>query len=232
MALSNKDARNLSCGAIAGAVSRTAVSPLERLKILYQTQYVAGHTAKGPAKYEGMVSSLAKIFREEGFRGFYKGNGVNVFRVIPYVGTQFMCFDKYKKICMSVRHPGDAAANLLPVEKLCVGASAGATSVMVTYPMDLVRGKLTVQGGVVNTQYRGMVDCARQTVAEGGVAALYRGMTPNMIGIMPYVGINYLTYETIKEYAPVAPGETLPHPGYLAIAAGIAGTTGQTVAYP
>ena len=129
-------------------------------------------------------------------------------------------------------HPGDAAANLLPVEKLCVGASAGATSVMVTYPMDLVRGKLTVQGGVVNTQYRGMVDCARQTVAEGGVAALYRGMTPNMIGIMPYVGINYLTYETIKEYAPVAPGETLPHPGYLAIAAGIAGTTGQTVAYP
>ena len=225
--MTSTDMRNLVCGATAGAVSRTAVSPLERLKILYQTQHVTGHKGSN-AKYGSMSSSLRTIYRQEGFKGFYRGNGVNVMRVLPYTGTQFMCFDKYKKLLKG----GDGTAPLASYEKLLVGASAGTTSVLVTYPLDLIRGRITVQGGGSAVKYTGMLDCLRKSVAEEGFFGLYRGMTANVIGIIPYVGVNYLVYETCKENAPIPEGRTTPAPHYLALCGGIAGTTGQTVAYP
>jgi solute carrier family 25 phosphate transporter 23/24/25/41 len=60
---------------VAGAASRTVVSPLERLKIIYQVQ--------GPEKagYKGIGQSLIKMWKEEGWRGYFRGNGVNVIRI-------------------------------------------------------------------------------------------------------------------------------------------------------
>ena len=75
---------NLTCGGLSGVLSRTMVSPLERLKILYQVQYVTGHSTK--AKYGSVSDSLRLILKEEGFRGFYKGNLSNCIRVFPYAG--------------------------------------------------------------------------------------------------------------------------------------------------
>ena len=65
-------------GGIAGATSRTVVSPLERLKIIYQVQ------SAGEASYQGIGASLAKMYREEGWRGMFKGNGINCVRIVPY----------------------------------------------------------------------------------------------------------------------------------------------------
>eukprot|EP00948_MAST-09A_sp_MAST-9A-sp1_P000480 g480.t1 len=267
--ITNESFRNLTAGAIAGAVSRTVVSPLERLKIIYQTQA----TFSEKRKYTGLISSLAKMFREEGFiNGFFRGNTVNVIRVIPYVGTQFLCFEEYKKLLFHFRGAGggnnddegpktafsnlkttDRQRNihsgksppttakgsksstmnpsttvLAPHEKFLIGSASGVTSVIVTYPLDLVRGRLTTQGAVSSTQYKGIFDCFYQILRKDGIPGLYKGMRPNLVGIIPYVGVNYLTYETIKENLPSDYASPI---GY-AIAGGVAGCTGQSVAYP
>lgn len=65
-----------------------------------------------------------------------------------------------------------------------------------------------------------------------GFLVLYRGMVPTLIGVAPYVGVNYLVYESLKELAPIAEGETAPSALWLAACGGVAGTTGQTVSYP
>lgn len=106
------------------------------------------------------------------------------------------------------------------------------TSVLATYPLDIVRGRLTAQGGATSTQYTGMVDALSSIVRNEGVAGLYRGIAPTLIGIAPYVGINFLVYESLKERAPVEPGATGPSALWLAGCGAAAGTTGQTVAYP
>lgn len=67
-------------GGVAGVVSRTMVSPLERLKILYQVQFVTGFEVK--AKYTSQWDSLKLMYREEGWRSFFKGNGANCIRVL------------------------------------------------------------------------------------------------------------------------------------------------------
>lgn len=70
---------SFAAGGVAGAVSRTVVSPLERLKILYQVQDV------GRNDYKLSISkALRKIWVEEGIRGMFAGNGINCLRIVPY----------------------------------------------------------------------------------------------------------------------------------------------------
>jgi len=80
-------------GGIAGAVSRTVVSPLERLKILFQVQSV------GRNEYKMSVpKALAKMWKDEGWRGLMAGNGTNCVRIVPYSAVQFGAYNIYKRV--------------------------------------------------------------------------------------------------------------------------------------
>ncbi len=93
-------------GGVAGAVSRTVVSPLERLKILFQVQ------SAGRDEYKGSVGKgLAKIWREEGWRGMMRGNGTNCIRIVPYSAVQFGSYNFYKRVRGSA---SEAVADRLP----------------------------------------------------------------------------------------------------------------------
>lgn len=82
-------------GGVAGAVSRTVVSPLERLKILFQVQSV------GRNEYKMSVpKALAKMWRDEGWRGFMAGNGTNCIRIVPYSAVQFGAYNVYKRVSL------------------------------------------------------------------------------------------------------------------------------------
>lgn len=86
-------------GGVAGAVSRTVVSPLERLKILFQVQ------SHGRNEYKMSIGkALAKMWREEGWRGFMAGNGTNCIRIVPYSAIQFGAFNFYKRVRLA--NPG------------------------------------------------------------------------------------------------------------------------------
>jgi len=103
---SNLAFKTLMAGGVAGAVSRTTVAPLERLKIIYQVQaQTPGHTPK----YSGIFHSLKIIWQEEGIRGYFKGNGVNCVRIFPTSAIQFYTYESYKRV---------SAPNAIPSQKL------------------------------------------------------------------------------------------------------------------
>lgn len=84
-------------GGFAGAVSRTVVSPLERLKILYQIQ------SAGRTEYKLSVSKgLWKMWKEEGWKGFFRGNGTNCIRIVPYSAVQFGSYNFYKRVSKKI----------------------------------------------------------------------------------------------------------------------------------
>jgi hypothetical protein len=92
-------------GGVAGAVSRTVVSPLERLKILFQIQSV------GREEYKLSVGKgLAKMWRDEGWRGFMRGNGTNCIRIVPYSAVQFGSYNFYKKVSLRADPRGHCPA--------------------------------------------------------------------------------------------------------------------------
>ena len=173
-------------GGVAGAVSRTVVSPLERLKILYQIQSVGRNEYKMP-----IGKALGKIWKEEGFAGFMKGNGSNCIRIVPYSAIQFASYNFYKRFFEHT--PG---APLDPIQRLTCGAIAGITSVTSTYPLDIVRTRLSIQSASfkdlskteVGKKLPGMWELLKSMyLHEGGVRALYRGIVPTVAGVAPYV---------------------------------------------
>lgn len=102
--------KDLVAGGIAGAVSRTVVSPLERVKILFQVilflsfcifgLYLAVLKIQSPqvTKYHGIFSTFKTIWKQDGWRGYFKGNGTNILRIVPYSAIQFASYEKYKKV--------------------------------------------------------------------------------------------------------------------------------------
>ena len=215
-------------GGVAGAVSRTVVSPLERLKILYQVQGV------GRNEYKMSIhKALAKMWREEGFKGFMRGNGTNCIRIIPYSAVQFGSYSVYKKF--AEESPGQ---DLSPLRRLICGGCAGITSVTCTYPLDIIRTRLSIQSAsFAGLQKRagkppGMYETGVMMYkTEGGIKGLYRGIIPTIAGVAPYVGLNFMTYEAVRQYF-TDPGEKNPV-WYRKLAAGaISGAFAQTCTYP
>ena len=125
--------QTLFAGAVAGAVSRSIVSPFERLKILQQTQF-------GPnPKYVGILPSLRLIWREEGLRGYFRGNWANVLRIAPTSAFQFYFYDAFLKLVQP------NACALSSGDRLIAGGMAGGVTLALTYPLEFIRGRLTVQ---------------------------------------------------------------------------------------
>ena len=77
----------LVSGGGAGAISKTSVAPIERIKVLLQVE-------KGSSS--GFTSIARNILRTQGPLAFWRGNGVNVLRIIPNAAIKFSCNDAYK----------------------------------------------------------------------------------------------------------------------------------------
>lgn len=216
-------------GGVAGAVSRTVVSPLERLKILHQIQKA------GRNEYKMSVGKgLMKMWKEEGWRGLTRGNGTNCIRIIPYSAVQFGSYNFFKKFFEP--SPG---ADLSSFRRLICGGAAGITSVFFTYPLDIVRTRLSIQSAPfvsktqhANTKLPGMwTTMLVMYNTEGGILALYRGIIPTIAGVAPYVGLNFMTYELIRSYF-TPEGEKNPSSIRKLAAGAISGAVAQTCTYP
>jgi solute carrier family 25 phosphate transporter 23/24/25/41 len=193
-------------GGIAGAVSRTVVSPFERAKILLQLQGPGGAQL-----YQGMFPTIIKMYRDEGWRGWFRGNYLNCIRIFPYSAVQFMVFENCKHMLIKSRPiTGFTSLNnhLNVYERLIAGSVAGIVSVAVTYPLDLIRARITVQTASLSKLNKGklvnaptVLQTYREVVGnEGGFLALYKGIVPTTLGVAPYVAINFALYEYLRDY--------------------------------
>ncbi|OCF31669.1 solute carrier family 25 (mitochondrial phosphate transporter), member 23/24/25/41 [Kwoniella heveanensis BCC8398] len=193
-------------GGLAGAASRTVVSPLERLKIILQVQSTAAaHGGSGQA-YTGVWESLVRMWKNEGWRGFMKGNGINVVRILPYSALQFTSYGAFK----SVLQTWSGEPTLSTPLRLTAGAGAGIVAVAATYPLDLVRARLSVAtsgmavqkagGGFTAEDAKlGMIGMTKKVYrTEGGIKGLYRGCWATAVGVAPYVSLNFYIYESLK----------------------------------
>ncbi|OAY56392.1 mitochondrial adenine nucleotide transporter ADNT1 [Manihot esculenta] len=225
--------KSLIAGGVAGGVSRTAVAPLERLKILLQVQNP--HSIK----YNGTIQGLKYIWKTEGFRGMFKGNGTNCARIIPNSAVKFFSYEEASKriLIFYRKQTGNDDAQLTPLLRLGAGACAGIIAMSATYPMDMVRGRLTVQTEKSPRQYRGIFHALSTVLKEEGPRALYKGWLPSVIGVIPYVGLNFAVYESLKDFLLKSKPFGLVQDNELGVTTRLAcgaaaGTVGQTVAYP
>ncbi|CAH1426476.1 unnamed protein product [Lactuca virosa] len=180
--IGNPSLRRLISGAVAGAVSRTCVAPLETIR----THLMVGSCGHSTGEV------FQDIMQTEGWTGLFRGNLVNVIRVAPSKAIELFAYDTVKKSLAP--KPGEKSKPRIP-ESLIAGAVAGISSTICTYPLELLKTRLTVQRGV----YKNLVDAFLKIVKEEGPAELYRGLTPSLIGVVPYAATNYFAYDTLRK---------------------------------
>ena len=175
--------KRLFAGGVAGAIAKTAIAPLDRVKIIFQT-----HPAKR-FSLRNVVLELTGIHAREGVKGLWRGNAATVLRVFPYAGIQFAAFDIYKRLL------GNASS----AQKVLAGSAAGATAVVITYPLDLIRARLAVrmsEGPLSRAAWVDAITGGRGTVS---MKELYRGLSPTLIGILPYAGIAFFIRDVLNQ---------------------------------
>lgn len=209
-----RPAKLLLAGGIAGAVSRTATAPIDRLKILLQVH--DGHQRMTIAQ------GVRKMAAEGSVRAFFKGNGANVLKIAPETAIKLTMNDIYKKMIAS--DPDE----ITPPQRMVAGALAGATAQAVIYPLELVKTRLAVCPGGT---YRGIADTIRKVYAQEGWRAFYRGMLPSMLGILPYAGVDITAFEMLKEYL-LEEYDGAPPPHMILGAGMLSSSLAQFSAYP
>lgn len=193
-----------TAGAISGGISRTVTSPLDVIKIRFQVQLEPTHQwslLRGDvhrnSKYTGMLQATKDILREEGLKGFWRGNVPALLMVMPYTAIQFTVLHQLKTFGAGSSKSEDHI-NLSPYLSYISGALAGCAATVGSYPFDLLRTILASQGEP--KVYRNMRSAFVDIFRTRSVPGLYAGLTPTLVEIVPYAGLQFGTYDTFKRW--------------------------------
>jgi len=210
---------NLVSGGIAGGIAKTVIAPLDRSKIWFQTNETKNY------RFRYALRWLRHGYRSDGFLSLWRGNTATMARIVPYSAINFMSFEQYKRL-LGVREGCPAYRRFL------AGSLAGTTGQLVTYPLDRARAIMAVTPG---KEFRNLPIVFMRLYREEGLLSMYRGLAPTLLGVIPYAGTSFYTYETLKQAA-VRRGRG--DPTYLPTAlerlgaGAVAGLLGQTASYP
>jgi len=194
-------AKDFLAGGISAAISKTAVAPIERVKLLLQVQHASQQISKAN-QYKGIIDTFVRIPKEQGFISFWRGNLANVIRYFPTQALNFAFKDKYKNIFLSGvdRHKQFwryFAGNLAS------GGAAGATSLCFVYPLDFARTRLAADVGKSGgREFKGLTDCIVKIFKSDGFKGLYQGFSVSVQGIIIYRAAYFGVYDTAKGMMP------------------------------
>lgn len=193
--------QDFAVGGISAAVSKTAVAPIERVKLLLQVQAVSTQIAKDK-QYKGIIDAFVRIPKEQGFASFWRGNLANVVRYFPTQALNFAFKDKFKQIFLKGVDKKTQFWRYF-AGNLASGGAAGATSLCFVYPLDFARTRLAADVGKEGSrQYKGLVDCIGKTFKSDGPIGLYRGFGVSVQGIIIYRACYFGFYDTAKGMLP------------------------------
>ncbi|KAL5779700.1 hypothetical protein ACOSQ2_010437 [Xanthoceras sorbifolium] len=173
--------KHLWAGAIAAMVSRTFVAPLERLKLEY--------ILRGEQK--NLFELVKQIATNQGLRGFWKGNLVNILRTAPFKAVNFYAYDTYRKQLLQFSG-NEETTNF---ERFIAGAAAGITATTLCLPLDTIRTKIVAPGGEA---LGGVIGAFRHMIQTEGFFSLYKGLLPSILSMAPSGAVFYGVYDILK----------------------------------
>lgn len=208
---------SLAAGACAGLVAKTAVAPLDRLKMNFQVSRRHRYSCKAALK-------LAKdTYQAFGLFALWRGNSAAVMTVIPYAAIQFCTYERIKRLLRA-----DKDDEWTPGKRFVAGSSAAVIATTCTYPLDTAKARLAT---TTKYEYSTLRSVFVMGYRRHGLRSFYRGISPTILGVIPHAGTKFCTFETLKM---VYQEQTrTPVPPWLRLIFGaFAGLVGQSASYP
>ncbi|KAI0164694.1 mitochondrial thiamine pyrophosphate carrier 1 [Xylariaceae sp. FL1272] len=189
----------VAAGGSAGLISRFVIAPLDVVKIRLQLQShslsdpLSHHDIGGSPIYKGTMRTMRHIVGNEGITGLWKGNVPAELMYVSYAAIQFTA---YRSTTLLLHRMFGEKRLPKATESFISGATAGAMATATTYPLDLLRTRFAAQGNdrVYTSLYRAISDIRRDEGARG----FFRGLSPGLAQIVPFMGIFFAMYETCR----------------------------------
>jgi len=187
-------------GAIMGGVAHTIVAPVERAKLLLQTQdsNMVVTNGKHP-RYKGLMDCIVRIARDEGILSLWRGNTSSVLRYYPSLAFNFAFKDFYRSLLTSGETFKAGTLSRAPANFLA-GAMAGCTSLVFVYPLDIAHTRLAADIGHGEArQFQGLLHFIRTIYKKDGFKGLYRGFPASVQGMVVHRSVYFGGFDTAKD---------------------------------
>lgn len=219
-------------GGFSGAVAKTMTAPIERVKLLIQTQDANPKIRSGEVpRYTGIVNCFQRVNSEQGFKAFWRGNMTNCVRYFPTQAFNLSFKDSIKKLFPKYSPKKEFMQFFLV--NMASGGMAAAGSLCIVYPLDYARTRLASDVGGGKKTFNGLGDCLKKTAGgPGGFFALYAGFGVSLMGIIPYRGFQLGAFDTIVGLNPYKDDTGVLGALTTFGAAQIAITAGAGISYP
>jgi len=192
-----KFAIDFAAGGISGAIAKTATAPIERVKLIIQTQDANPLIKSGQvARYTGIGNCFTRVYQEQGLKAFWRGNFTNVIRYFPTQAFNFAFKDTIK--ALFPKYNPKTNFGMFFLVNMASGGLAGAGSLCIVYPLDYARTRLASDVGSGQKSFNGLADCLIKTAkGPSGVMGLYNGFGVSVAGIIPYRGVYFGMYDSL-----------------------------------
>jgi solute carrier family 25 (adenine nucleotide translocator) protein 4/5/6/31 len=219
--------KNMVIGGSIGALAKTVMSPVERVKILMQTMDSNPKVISGEVKpYSGVMDCFRRVTAEQGIAAFWRGNLVNCLRYAPQQGSALAFNDFFKGLFPKRDKKTQFAEYFL--YNLLAGGMGGGTAMVICYPLDFARTRLASDLGAGKGQFNGIMDCLTKTVQQQGITGLYRGTAVSIAGAFVYRAGQLGLYGTVMGFNPYKEDK-----GFKGILSGLfIGTAARSVILP
>jgi len=134
------------------------------------------------------------MWRQNGFNAFFRGLPLGLVGIFPYSAIDLGSFEYM--MCLYTKSQAKALdcteddIDLPILLVLAMGATSGTVGAAAVYPMNVIRTRMQAQGTAQHPQtYDGVFDAIRKTYTIDGVRGFYRGLTPNLLKVIPAVSI-------------------------------------------
>ncbi|XP_026404866.1 probable mitochondrial adenine nucleotide transporter BTL1 [Papaver somniferum] len=219
-------------GALAGAMTKAVLAPLETIR----TRMVVGVGSKH------IAGSFIEVMEQRGWQGLWAGNTVNMLRIVPTQAIELGTFECVKRAVTSAKEDWEKNGCLkVQIGRVRLtfsfswlsptavgGAAAGIVSTLACHPLEVLKDRLTVN----REAYPSIILGLTKIYKEGGIGALYSGLSPTLIGMLPYSTCYYFMYEKLKNnYCEKQKKKSLSRPEMLLIGA-VSGFTASTISFP
>jgi len=192
---------DLLIGGTIGAISKTVMAPVERVKLLMQTQDSNPAVLRGEVeRYKGIGDCFRRVNAEQGLQAFWRGNLVNCLRYAPQQGSALAFNDFLNKAFPDFNPKTDFWKGF--GVKLFSGGLAGAIANTICYPFDFARTRLASDLAKGKPQFKGIVDCIVTTVRNQGITGLYTGWTVTCMGAFVYRAGQLGCFKQIQDLNP------------------------------
>lgn len=218
---------DLLLGGFVGAIAKTAMAPVERVKLLMQTMESNPDVISGKIKpYSGIGDCFARVRAEQGMKAFWRGNLVNCLRYAPQQGSALAFNDVLNDLFPNYSSKTDFWKSF--GVKLFSGGLAGAIANTICFPFDFARTRLASDVKAGKGQFNGIADCILSTVKSQGITGLYTGWSVTVAGAFVYRAGQLGCFKQIQDLNPYKNDK-----GVLGgVSAFVAVTTARTIIMP